>query len=224
MQKSENTAQTAKSASSQPRGRPRAFDRQAALAKATRLFWQKGYEATSISDLTKAMGIGSPSLYAAFGSKEMLYVEALDYYRTRYDALVWRGFFAADSAREAVECLLTDSALTLTGDVCDIPNGCMVTLSAAGSEGHPLLGDIVRTARSMTFERLKTRLQQAVEQGEIPADSDIPALARFVQTLQNGMSILARDGVSSAELRGMVQVAMAGWDNLMGGPSGATAL
>src|SRR3954465_6901479 len=99
------------------RGRPRAFDREAALAQATRLFWEKGFEATSITDLTEAMGIGSPSLYAAFGSKEALYAEALNYYQETNEALVWAGFRAAPTAREAVKALLMDSAAVLTGSV-----------------------------------------------------------------------------------------------------------
>ena len=82
MQKSDDTSST--TLSKPGRGRPRAFDREAALAAATRLFWQKGYAATSISDLTETMGIGSPSLYAAFGSKEALYGEALRYYGENY--------------------------------------------------------------------------------------------------------------------------------------------
>ncbi len=211
MQKSGNKAHAANITPSRARGRPRAFDRDGALAKATRLFWQKGYEATSIADLTAAMGIGSPSLYAAFGSKEALYAEALRHYRATYESLVWARFMAADTAREAVKFLLMDSARVLAGGG-DIPHGCMVTLSSVGSEGYPELGDLVRAARAATFERLKTRLNRAVEVGELPAPADIPALARFVQAVQNGMSILARDGVDRAELEAMAQVAIAAWD------------
>ena len=93
------------------RGRPRAFDRKAALDAAMRLFWRKGYSATSIADLTAAMGIGSPSLYAAFGSKEQLYAEALDHYRSENEATAWGRFFAASNAtgrldRERFDALL----------------------------------------------------------------------------------------------------------------------
>ena len=89
---------------------------------------------------------------------------------------------------------LTDSAAALTGYVADIPCGCMVTLSAVGSEGHPELGDLVRTARASTLDRVRARLDRAVAEGEIPASTNVYALARYVQTVQNGMSILARDG------------------------------
>lgn len=194
------------------RGRPRAFDREAALAEATRLFWAKGYEATSISDLTEAMGISSPSLYAAFGSKEALYAEALAYYREHFDAFVWGNFHKASTARQAVEAFLTDSASALTGYVADIPCGCMVTLSAVGSEGHPELGNLVRSARASTFDRVKARLERAVAEGEIPASTDVNALARYVQTVQNGMSILARDGADRTELKSVAEVAMLSWD------------
>lgn len=200
------------------RGRPRAFDREAALAEATRLFWAKGYEATSIADLTDAMKIGSPSLYAAFGSKEALYAEALDYYRENFDAFVWGNFSTAPTAREAVGAFLRDSAAALTGYVADIPCGCMVTLSAVGSEGHPELGNLVRSARASTFDRVKTRLEQAVAEGEISTSTDINALARYVQTVQNGMSILARDGVCCEELRSVAEAAMLSWDAYTAGP------
>ena len=194
------------------RGRPRAFDRSAALLKATHLFWAKGYEATSISDLTDAMGIGSPSLYSAFGSKEALYAEALAYYASTYEELVWARFFAAYTAREAVEAFLRDSARVLTGGSCDIPRGCMVTLSSVGSEGHAQLGELVQCARAEALVRLKARLARAVEAGELDASVDVRALARFVQIVQYGMSILARDGVAATDLEATVDVAMAGFD------------
>ncbi|MFA1626209.1 TetR/AcrR family transcriptional regulator [Rhizobium mongolense] len=212
MQKSDRKPQACESTPSRARGRPRAFDRQAALAKATRLFWLKGFEATSMTDLTEAMGIGSPSLYAAFGSKEALYAEAVRYYRESYEALVWAKFHSARTAREAIASFLLDSAAALTGCVADIPHGCMVALSSVGSEGHLELGELVRSARAVTLERLKARLDRAVADGEVPVATDVHALSRFVQTVQFGMSILARDGASRAELEAVAEVSILGWD------------
>lgn len=199
------------------RGRPRAFDREAALAEATRLFWAKGFEATSISDLTKAMGIGSPSLYAAFGSKEALYAEALRYYGDNYATLFWDKFRSAATARKAVMSLLMDSAAAMSGCCGDVPSGCMVALSAVGSEGHEQLGALVHSARAVGLERLKARFEQAVAEGELSASADTPALARFVLTVQSGMSILARDGASRAELEDAARIAMMGWDACVAG-------
>ena len=197
------------------RGRPRAFDRDDALEKATNLFWAKGYEATSIADLTAAMGIGAPSLYAAFGSKEGLYAEALRYYGDRYECVVWSGFRAAPTAREAVAALLKDSATALTQG--SRPAGCMVTLSSVGSEGHAELGQMVNSARNVSYERLEERFTAAVAAGEIPGDVDTRALARFIQTVHSGMSILARDGAGRAELDAVAEVALAGWDARVAG-------
>jgi len=211
MQKYDPAGELEKSAA-RPRGRPRAFDREAALEQATRLFWAKGYEATSMADLTQAMGIGSPSLYAAFGSKEALYAEALRHYAVTNEHLVWANFQSADTARGAVMSLLMDSATALTGCIADLPRGCMVTLSSVGSEGHTELGEIVRNARAVTLERLEARLAQAVSDGEIAETADLHALGRFVQAVQAGMSILARDGASRSELEDMAEVAMSGWD------------
>lgn len=194
------------------RGRPRAFDREAALASATRLFWRKGYDATSISELTEAMGIGSPSLYASFGSKETLYAEALQYYRDKHEALVFERFLAAGTAREAVAAFLHDTAVGLTSDLIDVPYGCMVALSSVASEGHEQLAERMRAARAATLEKLEARLAQALAKGEISPDIDTHALARFVQGVQSGMSILARDGASRAELQAVAETAMLAWD------------
>ncbi len=211
MQK-EPAATTEAERSSRLRGRPRAFDRKAALDAATRLFWKRGYSATSIADLTEAMGIGSPSLYAAFGSKEQLYAEALDHYRSENEATAWGGFFAADTARGAVRSFLMDSAAGLSQAVA----GCMVTLSSVGCEGNAQLGDLVLSARHTAFARVEERLQRGVRDGEIPATVDVHALGRFVQSVQNGMSVLARDGVTRAELEGIAEIAMMGWDARVG--------
>ena len=212
MQTPDDTAKADTTCTPRTRGRPRVFDREAALAQAMRVFWCKGYAATSMTDLTEAMGIRSPSLYAAFGSKEALYAEALGHYATTYDAIGWSTFFAATTAREAILTWLQGSAAFLSGSLTDTPRGCMVTLSTVANEGHKELGELVQQARGVPFERLKARIAQAITDGEIPASVDAHALARFAQAVQNGMSILARDGASRTELEMVVEVAMLGWD------------
>jgi AcrR family transcriptional regulator len=212
MQKSDGTPPATTPAPKSVRGRPRAFDRDAALAAAMRLFWRKGFAATSISDLTEAMGIGSPSLYAAFGSKEALYSEALDFYGKTYDALAWGNFFRAATCREAIESYLMDSAAALTGSAGRIePLGCMVTLSAVGSEGHAELGEIVKAARASAIERVRERLRRAIADGELDAATDVDGLGRFVVAVQGGMSLMARDGASRAELEAVARHTMQGW-------------
>jgi len=199
------------------RGRPRAFDRNAALEQATQLFWHKGYAATSISDLTEAMGIGSPSLYAAFGSKDELYAEALRHYGESYDALVWGNFRAAVTAREALTAFLMDSAASLTRSCGpSAPLGCMVALSAVGSEGHAELGERVRAARAEGVTRIEVRLSRAATEGELAGDVDIPGLARFFVAVQSGMSILARDGAKRSELEAVARNAMRAWPEATG--------
>jgi AcrR family transcriptional regulator len=197
------------------RGRPRAFDREAALAQAMRLFWRKGYAATSVADLTGAMGIGAPSLYAAFGSKEALYAEALRCYGALYEPQIWSRFDAAATAREAVEALLMDTAAAWAR--CDGPRGCMVTLSGAEGEGSAELGALLRSERARTLARVEERLARAATEGELPDTVDRAALARFVLAVQGGLSLQARDGAGRAELEAVARVAMAGWAARVGG-------
>jgi AcrR family transcriptional regulator len=212
MQNSEPPLASSETTPARARGRPRAFDREAALAQAMRLFWAKGFDATSIADLTDAMGIGSPSLYAAFGSKEGLYVEALRHYGENYDATVWGRFRAAATARDAIMAYLFDSAAALTGGCGDMPLGCMVTLSTVACETQSNLAALMRSSRAVALERLEARLTQGIDAGELPAALDLHALARFVQTLQSGMSILARDGASRDDMEAAARIAMLGWD------------
>lgn len=180
-----------------------------------RLFWVKGYEATSIADLTEVMGVGSTSLYAAFGSKDELYAEALRLYSTTYEDLVLGRFRKAATARDAALAYLRDSAAAMTGSDCDLPHGCMVTLGTVGSDGHAELSDLMRAARDSAFDMLRARLEEAVSEGELPRSVDVIELARFLQTVQSGMAIRARDGAHRAELQAVAEIAMAGWDGII---------
>ncbi|EQB31387.1 hypothetical protein M529_14660 [Sphingobium ummariense RL-3] len=180
-----------------------------------RLFWTRGYEATSIADLTDALGIGSTSLYAAFGSKDELYAEALALYCTSFEHLVFGKFRHCTTARAAAAAFLKDSAAAMTGSDCDLPHGCMATLAFVGSEGHAELDEILRSTRASGFDILKRRFDEAVADGDLSASVDTDKLSSFVQTVQSGMAIRARDGASRAELEAVAGMAMVGWDGFV---------
>jgi AcrR family transcriptional regulator len=213
MNKSDKTAPS--DAPRRGRGRPRVFDRNEALGLATRLFWLKGYDGTSIVDLTDAIGIEAPSLYAAFGSKKELYAAALQHYGETYEGFVWDNFRAAVTAREAAMAYLMDSAAALTGSLADVPRGCMATLSSIVGETHPQLGSLLLAARAVVFDRLKARFERAVSEGDLLDSVDVAGLARFVQNNQSGMSILARDGTGREDLELVARIAMLGWDSFV---------
>lgn len=191
------------------RGRPRAFDRDAALNAAMELFWRKGFSATSMAELCAAMGINAPSLYAAFGSKEALYEAALRHYEQAAVPKIWGRFEAGDTARASLEALLMDSSAHLPGT--ERPPGCMVTLSAAGQEGCERLGALVAQGRADGEAMIAARLKRAVEEGELPAGVDIVALAAFYACVQHGMSIEARDGADRAKLEAIARCALSVW-------------
>lgn len=195
-----------------PRGRPRAFDRDAALEAAMTLFWQKGFSATSMADLCAGMGISAPSLYAAFGSKEDLYEAALQHYSERASPLIWGRLDTLPTARAALADMLMASAENLPGSTK--PPGCMVTLSAVGQECDSRLGAVVAQARAEGERMLVARLERAEAEGELPAGLDIAGLARFYVCVQQGMSIQARDGASRETLSAIAQAAMSAWPGL----------
>jgi AcrR family transcriptional regulator len=177
--------------------RPRSFDRDDALRKALLLFWERGYEATSISDLTKAMGIAAPSLYAAFGDKRRLFDEAVAAYKRTDGMIVARGL-EAPTAREAVEGMLRTAAREYTDD--GHPRGCLVV-------SEPLL----EADRAASRDAIRDRLRAARDAGELPSDTDVDALAAFYGVVVGGMSARARDGASRADLEAVAVTAMKAW-------------
>jgi AcrR family transcriptional regulator len=197
------------------RGRPRAFDRDLALRRAMEVFWSKGYDNTSMADLTAAMGINSPSLYAAFGSKEALFHEAVVLYNKLEGPEIWDALSDAASAKEAIAAFLraTAAAFTKPGK----PAGCMIVLGALhSSDSNGAVCSTLRHIRAENVVALRERLDQGVAAGELPSGLDTNAVAVFYVTVQQGMSIQARDGASRETLLAIADGAMAAWDRLIG--------
>lgn len=188
-----------------PRGRPRSFDRDTALAKAMEVFWKKGFEATSISDLTRAMGINPPSLYAAFRDKESLFLEAVERYGQAHGASC--PYCSEPTAREAVEKLLRFMAHELTDPAH--PRGCLMMMAASTSaNASAALRDALAAKRMASREKLRERIRRGIEEGDVPADADAGALADFYSTILTGMSQQARDGASRKSLLATVEHAL----------------
>ena len=191
-----------------PRGRPRSFDRDAALDSAMEVFWEKGFEAASLSDLTKAMGINPPSLYATFGDKEKLFLEAIERYRGNQGEAC--PYAAEPTARSAIEKLLTDLAIEFTDT--GHPRGCMMVMAATTSSGtSAAFQQALARQRDEGKAHLKARIQQGIKDGDVAPDTDAGALANFCQAIIAGMSLQARDGASRKTLLGMVETAMRAW-------------
>ncbi|MGQ0653757.1 MAG: TetR/AcrR family transcriptional regulator [Betaproteobacteria bacterium] len=193
-------------ATGRSRGRPRAFDREQALERAMQVFWKQGYEGTSIQDLTAAMGINPPSLYAAFGDKEQLVLEAIARYEGKRDEIMAL-VEDAPSAREGVARLLRGAAAWLPQ--C---GGCMLVLSAgACSEAAAKVQEKIAQRRCSQKERLKARIDRGLRDGDVPRGADSAALAEFYTTVLQGMSIRARDGATRKQLNAVAEAALGAW-------------
>ncbi len=191
-------------------GRPRGFDRDTALEAAMFLFWRKGFATTSMNDLCDAMGVGSPSLYAAFGSKEALYLEAVEHYARTQGPPVWDKLAEGATARAGIENLLIAAAYSLPKSRAT-PAGCMAVLAAVGDEWPTAIARVVKKVRLEMLGMLRSRLENAVAKRELPTSTDIDGLSRFYLSVFQGMAIQARDGATQAELRAVAAAAMAPW-------------
>jgi len=190
------------------RGRPREFDTDDALAQALRVFWQNGYEGTSLSDLTDAMGITRPSLYAAFGNKETLFRQALDLYEK--DKLAYIGeAVEAPTARAVAETLLLGSVDVATGGEC---RGCMGVISMVGCQSvEPSIRDDINARAESAKQLIVDRMQRAIDAGEFAVPTSATAITRYLLALMQGISVQAQSGASRAELLEVAESALLSW-------------
>ena len=190
-------------------GRPLSFNRQKALEKAMLTFWQSGYETTSITDLTTAMGITAPSLYTAFGDKKKLFIEAINLY-----AFGDRGgedFIAnAETSYDAAKMLLNTSLLIFTDE--KTPAGCLMASSTAtGSDTSLEVRQYVSSIRTNMREALTKRIERDIRENKLPSSVSATALSNYIFAVIQGMSVLARDGLSKFELQQVTNIAMKSW-------------
>jgi AcrR family transcriptional regulator len=204
----EPTARPVSRPAPKPRGRPRSFDRETALEKALLAFWEHGYEATSVSDLTRVMDIGAPSLYAAFGDKRSLFEEVVREYGTKYGSFGDRALAEEPTARAAVERTLREAAVEYTDPAH--PYGCLV-IHAAINCTTPEVEESLRERRNANIAAFESRIRADIAAGVLPAETDAAALARHAGAMIQGMSQQARDGASRAELEALAEIAMAIW-------------
>jgi AcrR family transcriptional regulator len=163
-----------------------------------------------MNDLCDAMGVRSPSLYAAFGSKEALYLEAVEHYVRTQGPPVWDKLAEGATARAGIENLLMAGTESLPKSRAT-PAGCMAVLAAVGDEWPAAITRVVKKVRLEMLGMLRSRLETAVAKGELPASTNIDGLSRFYLSVFQGMAIQARDGASQAELKAVAATAMAGW-------------
>lgn len=200
---------TKKVPQSRPLGRPRAFDPDAALDAALSVFWERGYEGTSLSDLTKAMGINKPSLYAAFGDKAELFRKVVDRYLAK-QAVLWDHALQEPTARLAMERILAASADALTSR--QQPHGCLLVQSALTcSQESECIKQELALKRAASDSLIQDRLARAQVEGELPREMDVAALARYFSTVLRGMSVEASAGATRRDLQNVIELAMKAW-------------
>jgi len=194
------------------RGRPRTFDPGAALQQATELFWERGYEGTTLSDLAEVMGIASASIYACFGSKAELFRQVMERYGTTYGGPPKRALTEHPTARAAVHAMLRATADQVTRP--DAPHYCMLILAApTGAVANHAVREVLADIRRSQFTAIKERLDRGVDEGDLTVpDVGVDAFARYYATVVQGLSVQARDGATRNELEAVITCAMAAWD------------
>ena len=196
-------------AARRPIGRPLSFDKDAALEQAMLAFWRTGYETTSIVDLTNAMGVTAPSLYAAFGDKKRLFLSAVRRYAGDPDATA-RAIAAAPTALDAARAVLRGSVEKFTGEAT--PPGCLLaSATASGSSASADVQRAVADVRGVVATALRARIERDVAERRLPRDTDAAALAGLVVSVVGGLSMLARDGAPRATLLAIAEAALGAW-------------
>lgn len=192
------------------RGRPRVLNRETGLEVAANLFWERGYEGTSIADLTAAMGITPPSLYATFGSKEELFRMALNHSISQQNSQRLQLLDAKRPVYETLKLFLYDVA---EGDTQpDKPRGCIVSTAVLQhSEENASVARTTAALREASIQVLKSRFERAVSEGELPEGTDTDTLARFYGAVMQGMSAQACDGACTIGLKALVDIALNAW-------------
>ncbi|MCZ3382221.1 MULTISPECIES: TetR/AcrR family transcriptional regulator [Kosakonia] len=197
------------------RGRPKVFDREAALDKAMTLFWQHGYEATSLSDLVEATGAKAPTLYAEFTNKEGLFRAVLDRYITRFARQHEAQLLCEE---KSVESALRDyfTAVAKCFTSTDTPAGCfMINTSATLAASSQAIANTIKSRHAQQEETLRQFLTARQLRGEIPQTVDTLALAQFLGCILQGMSISAREGASCEKLLQIIQTTLRLWPDLI---------
>lgn len=191
------------------KGRPREFCLDQALAAALQVFWSKGYEGASMSDLTEAMGITRPSLYAAFGNKESLFRKALDLYEREKLAFMGEAL-EAPTSRAVAEKLLR-GVLDMQTSECE-PRGCLRVISsvACGAEAESIREEVI-ARRASSHNALLRRLERAKAEGDLPDGVDSEGLANYLSAILQGMSVQASAGANRAQLESLVETSLMMW-------------
>src|SRR5262245_31109599 len=192
-----------------PSGRTRQFDVDEALDRALEVFWARGYEGATLSELTQAMGINRPSLYAAFGNKEQLFRKALDHYQTGPQSFLAEAL-QKPTARAVVEAIFAGFVRMQRRP--GNSRGCLIVSGAlaCGEEAEPVRLELVRL-RQAAVTTLRARFERAVQEGDLPKGTDCATLARYIATFLNGLAVQAASGTSEKELRRAAELAMRAW-------------
>ncbi len=201
------------------RGRPRTFDPDIALRQALDLFWQRGYEGTSLNDLARAMGIASASIYACFGSKENLFRQVMMLYGTTSGEPPRRALREQPTARAAIHEMLCATADQITGP--DTPHYCMLIMAApTGAVENHAVREFLADLRRGMHATIRDRLARGIADGDLTAPpASLDAIARYYTTVVQGLSVQARDGADRGELEAVITCTMAAWDALTSAPS-----
>jgi len=190
------------------RGRPREFDTDEALTAALGVFWRKGYDSASLTDLTEAMGITRPSLYAAFGNKEALFRQALDLYEREKLAYV-ASALEAPTARGLAERLLHGAVALISSPGC---RGCMGVIASISCQGtdSPIRDAVLERARS-SRDALVERMQRAIDEGDFHQPAEAETMTLYLSAVLQGLSVLASGGAATEQLQQVADATLAVW-------------